>query len=164
MKKTAIILLCCTILCALHLHAQSTETPTHLVICDYNDNKVSILLSETPKITFPDSENKKYLQITTTKSTYDFYTNDLNLICFSKLDISGTEAINATHNTIKRQGDMLCFSTDKPDTRISIIDVKGYIIMSQIIDSGNYYYSLSDLIPGTYIAKINDTTIKFIKR
>ena len=36
--------------------------------------------------------------------------------------------------------------------------------MTETIDSGNYYFSLSDLLPGSYIAKINDTTIKFIKR
>lgn len=161
MKK--LFLSCCLLICGLMAHSQSSKIPTHLVISEYDGESISILLSDKPKITFrPD--NKYRLEVTTLNgSSFEFNTNRLNHISYtSKTD--GTEINTIISDVIEQQGDHLCFSTNKPNTHISVIDIKGNIIMSETIDSGNYFFKLTNLLPGTYIAKINNTTIKFIKR
>lgn len=162
MKKTTVFLWCYVFLCSLVLHAQSPDTPTHLVIHQNDGNSISILLKDKPKITFPyDDKNK--LQITSLNGVYEFGCSDLkNIYCISKT--SGINIGSIKDEMVEQQGDQLCFSTSKSNTHISITDIKGNTIMSKTINSGNYYYPLSELVSGTYIAKINNTTIKFIKR
>lgn len=163
MKKTIVFLWCYVFLCSLVLHAQSPDTPTHLVIHQNNGNSISILLSDKPKITFP-KEYTEILYIETTENTYRFMmARSLYSIFFTNKDAI-VEKTNVNENAIKQQGDQLCFSTSKPNTHISITDINGTTIMSKDIDSGEFYYPLSDLSAGIYIAKINNTTIKFIKR
>lgn len=162
MKKTIVFLWCYVFLCSLVLHAQSPDTPTHLVIHQNNGNSISILLRDKPKITFPyDDKNK--LQITSLNGVYEFGCSNLKNIYYIS-EISGVKDNVAVDDNVETQGDKLCFYTSKPNAHISIVDVKGNIIMSEKIDSGCFYYPLSNLLSGTYIAKINDTTIKFIKR
>ncbi len=163
MKKITVFLWCSVFLCSIMTHAQSSEIPTHLVISEYDGKSISILLSDKPKITFrPDSKYRLEV-ITLNGSSYEFNTNRLNRISYtSKTSVPDVNTIIS--DVIEQQGDHLCFSTNKPNTHISVIDIKGNIIMSETIDSGNYYFKLTNLFPGTYIAKINNTTIKFIKR
>lgn len=163
MKKITVFLWCSVFLCSIMTHAQSSEIPTHLVIESKYGNSygVSILLKEKPKITFP--TNTGEMHITTSENSYTIRNYHLSRMYY-KSETSKVENIAQINNKVEQQGDQLCFSTNKPNTHISVIDIKGNILMAETIDSGNYYFSLSDLLPGTYIAKINNTTIKFIKQ
>lgn len=164
MKKITVFLWCSVFLCSIMTHAQSSEIPTHLVIDENDGDAISFLLRDKPKITFPNEVGNFLLfSISTTTTTYRMRTLYLNKIRYSS-ETKVTEILTDSDNTVRRQGDQLCFSSNKPNAHISVIDIKGNIIMSETIDYGNYYFSLSDLLPGTYIAKINNTTIKFIKQ
>lgn len=163
MKKITVFLWCSVFLCSIMTHAQSSEIPTHLVISEYDGESISILLSDKHKITFP-YEDEDILQVTLlNNSSYEFESDYLTQFLYIS-KISGMDVNTIMDDKIETRGDHLCFSTNKPNTHISVIDIKGNIIMSEAIDSGNYYFSLSDLLPGTYIAKINKSTIKFIKQ
>lgn len=142
-------------------YAQSSEIPTHLVIENRYHGSISIPLKDNPKMTF----NFKYhrIYIDTSDIRYGILINYDTKISYYKI-IASIEQTKSTDYEIELQPAQLCFSTSRLNTHISIVDIKGNIIMTETIDSGNYYFSLSDLLPGSYIAKINDTTIKFIKR
>lgn len=169
MKKITVFLWCSVFLCSIMTHAQSSEIPTHLVIEKYDGESISILLSDKPKITFyyfhpyDDYYKEHILQIATLKESYEFYTERINKISY-KSETSGADVNTLISDVVEQHGDQLYFSTNKPNTHISVIDIKGNILMAETIDSGNYFFSLTDLLPGTYIAKINNTTIKFIKQ
>lgn len=142
-------------------YAQSSQVPTHLVVTETTEYSISFLLSDKPKITFS-TDNIEWMEVSTLNgSLYVFY--QPAQISY-KSDLSGINNASFSDDSVYQQGDQLCFSTNKPNTYISVIDLKGNILMSETIDSGNYYYPLSDLLPGAYIAKINKSTIKFIKR
>lgn len=162
MKKITVFLWCSVFLCSIMTHAQSSEIPTHLVIKSNNGDAISFLLNDKPKIIFP-YEDKNRLQITSLNGVYEFECHKLTGISYDSRT-SGISIDTIKDEMVEQQGDQLCFSTNKPNTHISVIDIKGNILMAETIDSGNYYFSLSDLLPGTYIAKINNTTIKFIKQ
>lgn len=164
MKKTIVFLWCYVFLCSLVLHAQSPDTPTHLVFHRNYGETISILLSDKPKISFIPSGYSAYnMRISTLNSEYEFKCSYLDKISYISETSEVTDNVIIDDN-VEQQRDKLCFSTSKSNIHISITDIKGNIIMSKIINSGNYYYSLSELVSGTYIAKINNTTIKFIKR
>lgn len=159
MKK--LLLSLCLLICGLHISAQSSQTPTHLVL-EYvtnQDSEISFLLVDKPKINFSNNQ----IHIITSEnsfSTFDYY---LKRIYYSS-KLSTVDNITEINNSVEQQGDMLCFSTSQPNSYISITDFKGTIIMSETIDSGCYYFPMSNLSTGIYIAKINNSTIKFIKR
>lgn len=162
MKKITVFLWCSVFLCSIMTHAQSSEIPTHLVVKSNNGDAVSFLLSDKPKITFP-YDDKNRLRITSLNGVYEFECHNLTDISYASRT-SGISIGSIKDEMVEQQGDQLYFSTNKSNTHISIADIKGNIIMSVTIDSGNYFFPLSDLLPGTYIAKINNTTIKFIKQ
>lgn len=142
-------------------YAQSSEIPTHLVIENRYHGSISIPLKDNPKMTFNFKMHRIYID--TSDIRYDILMNYDTKISYYKI-IASIEQTKSTDYEIELQPAQLCFSTSRLNTHISIVDIKGNIIMTETIDSGNYYFSLSDLLPGSYIAKINDTTIKFIKR
>lgn len=160
MKKITVFLWCSVFLCSIMTHAQSSEIPTHLVIENSYQSTISIPLNVNPKMTFDLTISE--INITTSDIQYHIYLDYDTKISYD--NIATIEETNSTNSKIELQPDLLCFSTCKLNTHISIVDIKGNIIMSQVIDSGNYYYPLSELLPGIYIAKINNTTIKFIKQ
>ena len=159
MKK--LFLSCCLLICGLMTYAQSSEIPTHLVIENRYHGPISIPLKDNPKMTFNFKMHRIYID--TSDIRYDILMNYDTKISYYKI-IASIEQTKSTDYEIELQPAQLCFSTSRLNTHISIVDIKGNIIMTETIDSGNYYFSLSDLLPGSYIAKINDTTIKFIKR
>lgn len=159
MKK--LFLSCCLLICGLMTYAQSSEIPTHLVIENRYHGSISIPLKDNPKMTFNFKMHRIYID--TSDIRYDILMNYDTKISYYKI-IASIEQTKSTDYEIELQPAQLCFSTSRLNTHISIVDIKGNIIMTETIDSGNYYFSLSDLLPGSYIAKINDTTIKFIKR
>lgn len=158
MKK---LLFCCVLWCGLIAHAQQPQTPTHMVITEQSGYSVSILLTDKPKITF---ESEVLWNFSTLQgTTYKFFNKFLSKIHYLPNPAS-IEDIILSNDEIKRRGELLCFFTSKPNTLIMIADMKGHIIFSRIINTENYNFPLSHLSSGTYIAKINDTTIKFIKQ
>lgn len=87
-------------------------------------------------------------------------------ISFEQRESTSIQKVKTTNDAMFSQivDDQLTISNAKSGTTAQVLNLSGNSIISQVLTDGQNIINVSKLQSGTYILKVGDTSIKFIKK
>lgn len=157
MKKLYLILF---LLC-LCLSVMAEGENTNLVVWSKDGHKVAYALSETPKLTFTETD----LVIETSKVTVNYNLENLARFTYEGGEEEAIRSLETGDNTFRFDGDMLLFPSLAAGSNVSIHSLSGAQIINKTIQTaGEYSFPLSHLDAGVYVVVVNGLTYKILKK
>ena len=153
MKHKRLILLVLVTLVSVISYAASQSLIVHLKSGD----KLEILLSELPEITY---ENNDVI-IRTNQDTYSYQFSDLEYLSFDDSSRIDVKCIDRQQHTIKVVDGMLLIDGISEISTIVISDIAGRIMSSKVVDSGSFVWDIP-YNQTVVIVRINDVSFKII--
>ena len=91
--------------------------------------------------------------------------NGVSGISLEERESTGVKSINTGEAMFSQVvGDQIYISYAKAGTTAEVLSLSGIVYVSQTLTDGQNIISVTQLRSGTYILKVGDTSIKFIKR
>ena len=152
MRKLLSILIL-TLACA--TFAQTTEKAWCLV----TDKDVAI---EVSKVSYLLAASTETFDIVCTDGTT---IGGVSSVLLEEREITGIKTLKAGEAVFSQLvGDQLIISQAKAGTTAQIVSLTGSVYLSQTLTDGQNVINVLKLQPGTYVLKVGDTSIKFIKK
>lgn len=151
--KTKTILLTLLLFCTIGV--QAADQTWHLV----TDKGVAIELS-----------NVSYL-LAASEESFDIVCTDgttvsgVTSVKLEERESTGIESAKTTESVFSKKVDgEIIISNAKANTMAQVLSLSGITLISQTLTSGQNVINASMLLSGTYILKVGETSIKFIKK
>ena len=151
--KTKTILLTLFLFCTIGM--QAAEKTWHLV----TDKGVAVELS---KISYLLAASEESLDIVCTDGTT---VSGVTSIALEERESTSIESASTTESVFSKKVDgEIIISNAKANTLAQVLSPSGVTLISQTLNSGQNVINVSKLHSGTYILKVGETSIKFIKK
>ena len=156
--KTRLLMLLMLCLC---VSAKAEGEKTHLVVWAKDGRKVAYALSETPKLSFTETN----LVIQTSKLTVNYNLADMARFTYATSEDAAIRSLETGDNTFSFDGDMLLFPSLQAGSTVSIHTPGGLLVLSRTVAAaGQYSFPISHLDAGVYLVSVNGLTYKIVKR
>lgn len=156
--KTKLLML---LMFCLSFSAKAEGERTHLVVWSKDGSKVAYALTETPKLTFTDTD--LVIDTRTVKVSYS-----INQLARFTYEANGDEAIRSIEtgdNAFRFDGDLLLFPSLAAGSTVSVHTLGGSLVLSRTVSAaGQYSFPVSHLDMGVYIVSVNGLTYKILKK
>lgn len=140
---------------------QTESKKTNLVVWSKEGHKVAYALSETPKLTFTETD----LVIETSRVTVNYNLDNLARFTYESDEEEAIHNLETGDNTFRFDGDMLLFPSLTAGSTVSIHSLSGALIIYKTIQTaGEYTFPLSHLDKGVYMVTVNGLTYKIVKK
>jgi hypothetical protein len=151
--KTKTILLTLLLFCTIGV--QAADKTWHLV----TDKGVAIELSS---ISYLLAASEESFDIVCTDGTT---VSGVTSVKLEERESTSIESAKTTESTFSKKVDgEIIISNAKANTMAQVLSLSGITLISQTLTSGQNVINVSMLLSGTYILKVGETSIKFIKK
>lgn len=132
-----------------------------LIIETIDGETQTIALTSQPKITIKNGE----LIIASDESEISLPVQSVSKYTFSQVDDSGIKQIENTEAPFSMSDNRIIFNSSQSSRNVMFYSVGGVLLRSFTIRPGSGgYFDISSLVPGVYIVRVNDITVKIVKR
>ncbi len=165
-KKTlSILLFLCFTFTNFYLSAED-NTP-HIIVKHFDVSIWAETITHIPytqkvKILFPkEYQNAGRIRIITENETYEYATTSVHSILYVD-DNSSVHDITTIPEDVKLTENGIELGISKPNSKLGIYTTDGKIVMYDTLQPGKHSISLSQLVPGIYIIKLNNESFKIL--
>lgn len=139
----------------------SSEAKNALKIHSKSGTDVTILLDESPKVTFQDDD----VIITTQKQVLSYPSSDVVRFTYETVDATGVHAVTSLSGIQVSFGEgMVSVSGLSSQTSVSLFSLDGKLLSSAIADKHGYAtLSLPEIAGSVYVLKTTSLTLKIRK-
>lgn len=139
-----------------------TEKPTHFVLYLNSGERITFVISNQPKVV-----NMDYIiSITENGTTVEYPLTDIHKYTMEMEQPTGIDGtVNETSGSIKNETGSIILSGFKAGAPVIVSNLNGMVVYKSEIDAnGSLSLSTSQYPEGIYIVKVQNKTLKFVKR
>lgn len=145
----------------LSLLAKAEDKLTHIIVWAKDGTRVAYALDKEPMITFSETD----MIIATKDIEVNYALENMDRITYGDSNASGIRNINSGEPIYRWDGEALIFPSLVCNSTVSLYSLNGMMVFTENIkESGEYFFSLSNLNTGIYVVKVNNITYKLIKK
>lgn len=144
--------------CVLGINAQGVDRSWHIV----TNNNISVSIADVEYIMSVDNS-----EILTIMKKNGNLITDVKVIRFIKDETNGIDGVSSENNDVKvvvSVDSKIKLSGLTGNVNVNVYSANGMKVMSVNADESDCEIDVSNLVSGVYMLKVNNTTIKFLKK